>query len=98
YGNAVSSSQSVVDAGTALRNVKTSGGQVAFLGELGLNGNYQFTQNWFLRGGYQVFWVDGVALAPEQLDFTNTPASGTHIDKTGSLFMQGANAGLMARW
>jgi hypothetical protein len=98
YGNSISSSQSVEDAGTALRNVHTTGAAVAFLGELGLNGNYQFSQNWFIRGGYQVFWVDGVALAPEQLDFTNTPTSGTHLDKTGSMFMQGAHAGLMARW
>jgi hypothetical protein len=98
YGNEISSSQSVEDAGTALRNVHTTGTAVAFLGELGLNGNYQFSQNWFLRGGYQVYWIDGIALAPEQLDFTDTPTSGTHLNKTGSLFMQGANAGLMARW
>ncbi len=98
YGNSVSSSQQVIDSGTLLRSVRTTGAQVAFLGELGLNGNYQFSQNWFLRGGYQVYWVDGVALAPEQLDFTNTTDSGTHLNKTGSLFMQGTHAGLMARW
>jgi hypothetical protein len=98
FGNSISSSQQVIDAATTVRSVRTTGEQVAFLGELGLNGNYQFSQNWFLRGGYQVYWLDGVALAPEQLDFTNTPTSGTNLNKTGSLFMQGAHAGLMARW
>ena len=100
YGNAVRSSQLVVDVdpSSPLRDVSTSGAQVAFIGELGFDGNYQFSPNWFLRGGYQVFWVDGVALAPNQLDFTDTTTSGTHLNKTGSLFMQGASAGLMARW
>jgi hypothetical protein len=98
YGNSISSSQSVVDAGFPLRNVRNTGKHVAFLGELGLNGNYQFSQNWFLRGGYQVYWINGVALAPEQLDFTDTASSGTTLNKTGSVFMQGADAGLMARW
>jgi hypothetical protein len=78
--------------------VRTTSTAVAFLGELGFNLNYQFSQNWFLLGGYQVYWVDGVALAPNQLDFTNTASSGTTLDKKGSLFMQGTNAGLMARW
>jgi hypothetical protein len=100
YGNAISSSQLVVDVdpSSPLRAVSNTGAQVAFLGELGFNGNYQFSPNWFIRGGYQVFWVDGVALAPNQLDFTDTTGSGTHLNKNGSLFMQGAHAGLMARW
>jgi hypothetical protein len=100
YGNEVRSSQLVVDVdpSSPLRSVKDTGAQVAFIGELGFNGSYQFSPNWFIRGGYQVFWVDGVALAPNQLDFTDTTDSGTHLNKTGSLFMQGAHAGLMARW
>jgi hypothetical protein len=96
YGNAVSSSQEVVEEGFLLRDSHKTGGQVAFVGELGFNGAYQFSQNWFLRGGYQVFWVDGVALAPNQLDFSTNPTPA--LNTTGSLFMQGANAGLMARW
>jgi Putative beta barrel porin-7 (BBP7) len=99
YGNDIFTSQTVGDfSGFTLRHTKENVGQLAFLGDLELNGNYQFTPNWFLRGGYQVMWVEGLALAPNQLDFTNTPASGTHVDKTGGLFMHGAHAGLMARW
>ncbi len=99
YYNSIHSSQEVGDfSGFVLRSEKNQGNQAAFLGEVDFNVNYQFTPVWSLRGGYQVFWVDGVALAPNQLDFTDTPTSGTHLDKTGSLFMQGAHAGLMARW
>jgi hypothetical protein len=99
YGNYIHSSQIVQDfSGFTERNATTTGGQLSFLGELGLNGNYEFSPNWSLRGGYQVYWVEGLALAPNQLDFTDTPTSGTTLNKTGGMFMQGAHAGLMARW
>jgi len=99
YGNDIHSSQNVADFnGFTVRNTSTNGGQVAFLGELGLNGNYEFSPNWSLRGGYQVYWIEGLALAPNQLDFTDTPASGTTLNKNGGMFMHGAHAGLMARW
>ncbi len=99
YGNVIRSSQNVSDfGGFTLRNTSNSGEQVAFIGDLELNGNYQFTPTWSLRGGYQVFWIEGLALAPNQLDFTDTPTSGTTLNKTGGLFMHGAHAGLMAKW
>jgi len=99
YGNYIHSSQIVQDfSGFTERNATTTGNQLSFLGELGLNGSYEFSPNWSLRGGYQVYWVEGLALAPNQLDFTDTPTSGTTLNKTGGMFMHGAHAGLMARW
>ena len=71
---------------------------MSFIGDIGLNATYQFSQCLALRGGYQAYWVEGLALAPNQLDFTNTDTSGTSLNKTGSLFMHGAHLGLMARW
>lgn len=99
YGNDIFTSQSVGDfSGFTLRSVKENMWTVAFLGEIDFNVNYALNPTWSIRGGYQVFWVDGLALAPNQLDFTDTATSGTHIDKTAGLFMHGAHAGLMARW
>jgi len=99
YGNYIHSSQIVQDfSGFTQRNATTTGNQLSFLGELGLNGSYEFSPNWSLRGGYQVYWVEGLALAPNQVDFTETPTSGTTLNKTGGMFMHGAHAGLMARW
>jgi hypothetical protein len=43
-------------------------------------------------------WLDGVALAPDQLDFTNTPTSGTAIASDSTLFLHGVNLGLGTRW
>jgi hypothetical protein len=99
YGNDVSSSQNITDFdGFVQRAVKNHGANVAFVGDLEFNTNYQLNANWSIRGGYQVFWVQGVALAPDQLDFTDNAASGTHLDKSSGLFMQGAHAGLMAKF
>ncbi len=99
YDNVISTAQRVGDfSGFSLRDVKTNANQVAFIGEIDFNLNYALNPNWSIRGGYQVFWVEGLALAPNQLDFTDTAGSGTTVDKTGGLFMHGAHAGLMARW
>ena len=45
-----------------------------------------------------VIWLDGLALAPNQWDFTNTAASGTSLVGGGSLFLHGANLGVERRW
>jgi hypothetical protein len=72
--------------------------QVAFLGELGLSLTYQLTDRWTLRGGYNVMWLEGVATAPDQLDFSFRADSGTDLNTEGGLFLHGANAGLEVCW
>lgn len=75
-----------------------SRGQVAFVGDLNLSGIYQINSVWGVRTGYNLIWVEGVALAPNQLDFTNTPTSGTQLSSNGGVFLHGLNIGLEARW
>jgi hypothetical protein len=75
-----------------------SSGNVAFVGDLNLTAIYQINSVWGARLGYNVIFIEGVALAPDQLDFTNTPSSGSGIDTDGSVFLHGINAGLEARW
>lgn len=59
----------------------------------------QLTDTWALRGGYNLIWIEGVALGGNQLDFTNTTDSGRGIGTSGSgLFLHGANVGLEAHW
>ena len=48
--------------------------------------------------GYNLLWIEGVALAPDQLDFTNTPTSGTGLTSSSGLFLHGFSAGLEGRW
>lgn len=73
-------------------------GQVAFVGELNLTGIYRLNDVWNLRGGYNLIWIAGVALAPDQLDFRGTLPAGDHLDSNGSVLLHGVSCGVEARW
>ncbi|MDX1944273.1 MAG: BBP7 family outer membrane beta-barrel protein [Pirellulaceae bacterium] len=99
YGNASFQRNFVGnDEGTVLRDTKTTGGNVAFVGDLWLTGRMQLTDSISLEGGYGVMWIEQIALALEQLDFTNNANSGTALDTEGALFAHGAHAGLLVVW
>jgi hypothetical protein len=70
------------------------------IADMNLSAIYRFNETWGLRAGYNLFWLTGVALAPDQWDFSarQTAAAGTGLNNTGSLFLGGANLGLEARW
>ena len=59
---------------------------------------YRLNDTWGLRAGYDMAWLSGLALAPNQWDFTDTPSSGTTLHGAGGLFLQGASLGLESRW
>ena len=71
---------------------------MGFLSSMNLSMAYRFSDVWGLRLGYNLAWLSGVALAPNQWDFTDTQASGTGVRGAGGLFLHGANVGLEARW
>ncbi len=71
---------------------------VAFVGEANFVLTLDLSDCWTARGGYNLTWIEGVALGPDQLDFTMTPTSGTMLVNDGGLFLHGASVGLEARW
>ncbi len=77
-----------------LRDFTTRGGDVAFIGELSLNFIYHINDRVSMTAGYQGMWLEGVALAPEQLDFTTTATSGSRLNTNGGLFYHGGFIGL----
>lgn len=79
-------------------SVSANGNNVACVSELNLTGIYQLNRTWGLRAGYNVMWIEGVALAPNQLDFSFASTSGTGLHAGGGLFLHGVNVGLEARW
>ncbi len=79
--------------------VSSSSGGVAFVGEINVSGLYRLTDVWNLRAGYNALWIEGLALAPDQLDFNFASATGgTRLNNGGGLFLHGVNLGLEARW
>jgi hypothetical protein len=70
----------------------------AFAAELGLMGVYQWTERVALRAGYQLMWLDGVALAPNQIPVSSAPTRTAAVDAGGTVFYHGATAGLEIRF
>jgi hypothetical protein len=66
--------------------------RAAFIGEIGLQGRYQVTDCLTLRAGYMAMWLDGVALAPAQLQDVLS------VDTRDTVFYHGATAGLEYRF
>jgi len=94
FYNHASQEQLVNDGGFVPPSPSSSDDRVAFLGELGISVLYQLTDRLSLRGGYNLFWIEGIALAPDQLDFSvPSPGSGTAIDSDGGAFLHGAHVG-----
>jgi len=79
-----------------LRSTRGSNDSAALLAELGVVLIRPIHDNWNLRLGYNVLGLGGVALAPNQLDFTLD--GGTHVDKDGWFLAHGAVIGLEAGW
>ena len=100
FWNDAAQSQFVQDfpAGFFLRApVSSNSDQLAFVGDINMSVTYQLWNAWYLRAGYNLIWIEGVAVAPGQFDFTDTPASGTATNFDG-LFLQGVNLGVEGRW
>ena len=101
YGNDADQNQSVVDFPNFPLRPTTSvqANNVAFEGELNLSGIFRINDVWSLKAGYSVMWIEGLALAPDQLDFNIAVSpSGNTLTSDGGMFIHGANVGLEARW
>jgi hypothetical protein len=64
----------------------------AALGEIGLMGIVQVTDHLSLRGGYQAMWLDGIAIAGDQIENVNPTNPKPYMG--GTLFYHGATAGV----
>jgi len=75
---------------------------IAWVGECGITAGYAINCRWTARVGYQLLWIDGLALAPEQL--ANTTALGgvdsarTSTNTDGDVLLHGLTVGLEVRW
>ncbi len=65
----------------------------AFLGEVGVQCKYQVTKGLVLRAGYEAIWLQGLALAPGQIDETNIITGDIGINANSGVFYHGATAG-----
>ena len=81
------------------RNTRQLG--MGMIVDMNMSAIYRIDETWGLRVGYNLMWLTGVALAPDQWDFSGGGSSstdGTGLLGTGNVFLGGANLGLEARW
>lgn len=99
YGNDAHASYSFRFPAIPIANIDANTQQthVAFAGEVGLAGTLQLTDHISLRGGYQLLWLDRLALATEQFGVSSIPSK-MGIDTTGNVFYHGAIASLEISW
>jgi len=71
---------------------------VGFIGDLHASIVYRLTESWGVRAGYNLLWISGAALAPNQFDFGPSSTSGSTLHGGSGMFLHGASLGLEARW
>lgn len=74
--------------------------RVAFVTELGAQLVLPIGASWSAHCGYNVYFIDRVALAPDQFDFNlgGDAAAGTLVNNHGDIVLQGVNLGVTAVW
>ena len=103
-GTALSQSQSLFDAFASEAPLRQpqSGTAVGMgmVADMNLTAVYRIDDVWGLRVGYNLLWLTGVALAPDQWNFSTSQAAGvgSGVTGTGSMFLCGGSLGLEARW
>ncbi|MCC9604605.1 hypothetical protein LOC68_27190 [Blastopirellula sp. JC732] len=109
YGNrGVQHSTILLNDGGTVAGVfeEASANRASMVTEGGFHGNFKLTPHATLKLGYQVVYVDGVALSIDNYNFTTALGTGPaalvgrsiSIDDNGSALYHGATAGLECVW
>ena len=99
YNNSAKSHSTATNAGApVIPGSNASDDDVAFIGELGITGTYQFTNSLSLRGGYQILWTEGIATASEQIPISDPVAGSASIALTDSPFYTGGFVNLQFQY
>ena len=103
-GTSISQTQSFQDQLAPLDPFRPTGsswkGGVGLIADANLSAVWRMDETWGLRLGYNLIWLTGVALAPNQFNWSSStnPASTLGIDNRSSMLLSGVNVGLEARW
>ena len=70
--------------------------EAALIVEIGAEGSYQLTPQITASASYDIMWIAGLALAPEQLQFVTNPLD--QINSGGTVFYHGLSLNLEFLW
>jgi hypothetical protein len=95
YGNSASSTFT----GNTGPITDPQGTMTAFVGELDFTFSYQFNEHLAAYGGYDLLWIDGLALAAHDAALATANSNpGASINTDQGLFYHGATCGLIVSW
>jgi hypothetical protein len=100
YANAADqlTTEDFTSAGGQRVAVDASEWNTAFGGDLGVSVRRSITDRLSARVGYMAMWLEGVALAPDQLDNSDPSSATASLDNSGGVFYHGAFAGFEYLW
>jgi hypothetical protein len=98
YQNYASQNMSRVDTGVSSLSLGATKERVAFMGEFGVVATYALTKHLAFRASAEAAWLEGVALAPEQIGANNFGTLASGIDTAGGVFYYGGGVGLEYRF
>jgi hypothetical protein len=100
YGNSARQSTFVTDAASTLvlRNNAPTASITASSLEAGLSVRRWLNKNWLVHLGSEAMWVQNVARASDQLDFTTNSVSGSVLQFRQGALMYGGDFGVEARY
>ncbi len=108
FGNHAESEATIVANSIALGREFIQDGRTAFLNDFSVSTVYRLTYSWALNAGYNILYVDNVAIAPENFntrDVSNLVGSGSFtsarqgfIDTDGEVYYQGVSFGAEYMW
>ncbi len=100
YGNAADQAtyEDFTSAGGVTTYISARDSNVAFSGEVGMALRRQITNRLSARLSYMAMWLEGVALAPEQLDNSDPSNDIATLDNSGGIFYHGGFVGFEYLW
>lgn len=75
-----------------------TGTAASFVGEIDVMATYAITNHISLQGGYQMLWIDRLALATDQAAAATLDHTQDGLTTTGDIFAYGATAGIEITW
>jgi hypothetical protein len=99
YGNFADGGIQEFAGGNPIGGFGSSDTFSAFVGELGISASYRLTDCMAVRAGYQLLWIENVALASNAASFSllNPSLLNANVETDG-LFYHGATAGIELVW
>jgi hypothetical protein len=98
YGNAADNDFTLAISDGTRFDAGASGSDVAFVGEINIRASVPITRRASLYGGYQLLWIDGVALASDEASTATVTLDDDTISITRDLFCHGATTGVEVTW